>query len=438
MRFIPIKAKDREEMLNAIGASSISSLFSDIPEDALIGKPPELPPELNEIRLGKEIEGIAGKNRTAKQLKAFIGAGCYNHSVPAAVPAITGRSEFYTAYTPYQAEASQGLLQAIFEWQTYICSLTGMDLANASMYDGASASAEAVLMAKKATGRNKVLVCNSLNPFYKAVVKTYANAAGVILEEVKLDQIGKHLDEETACVLVQQPDFFGRVLKLQQIEKQVHEKSALLVLAVAEALSLAFVEKPSDCGADIVAVDAQSFGNPMSFGGPAVGVIACRKKFMRLIPGRLVGRTQDAEGKPGFILTLQTREQHIRRERATSNICSNQALCALASTVYLALLGEKGLKELAGENNENAAYLAGRLEALGFSLPFGKGFFNEFVVKVKDAGKVQARLLEKGIVFGYSLGNDFPEVEDYILVAVTELNSRADIDMLVKELEAVK
>ena len=422
MRFVPHSKEVKKAMLKEIGVSGIEELFVDVPKKVLLKGELNIGKPLGEKELRREIEALASKNRNAKHLKLFLGAGCYNHFIPTTVPAITGRSEFYTAYTPYQAEVSQGMLQAIYEWQSYICLLTGMDLANASLYDGASACAEAMLMAVASTKRKKVLIAKGLNPEYKAVLQTYARANGIELKEVEVGGLGTG---ETACLIVQQPDFFGRINELKEIAEKLHEKGALLVVAISEALSLGLLEKPSSFDADIVAMEAQSFGNAMSFGGPHAGVIACKQQFIRQIPGRLVGKTVDADGKEGFLLTLQAREQHIRREKAGSNICSNQALCALASTVYLATVGENGLKELAKENNGNANYLAEKLEAIGFELPYGKEFFNEFVVKKKGASELQKKLLEKGFVFGLDLG------EDKLLVAATEMNSKQDIDELV-------
>lgn len=438
MQFIPNTEKDKKEMLQAIAIKSSRELFADIPKQVLLQKELNLPAALNERELRKEIESIAALNKTAGQLQLFLGAGCYNHFIPATVPAITGRSEFYTAYTPYQPEISQGILQAIFEWQTYICLLTGMDVANASMYDGASATAEAMIMAKSITGRKKVLIVKSLNPEYKAVVETYANAGGLQLKEIEISELNREIDNETACFIAQQPNFFGCIENLGEIAKQVHAKGALLIVAIAEAMSLPFIGKPAESGADIVALDVQSFGNAMNFGGPAAGVIACRQQFLRQIPGRLVGKTVDVEGKEGFILTLQAREQHIRREKAGSNICTNQALGALAATVFLATLGEKGLQLVAEENNANAKYLASKLEHLGFQFPFGNNFFNEFVVKKKDIKKIQGKLLQKNIVFGYLLEEKFPELHDCVLLAATEMNSKEEIDNLIVILDEIK
>ncbi len=438
MRFIPNSEKEKREMLKEIGVNNVKELFADVPKKVLIEREMNLQPALNERELRKEIESIAALNKTAKQLQLFIGAGCYNHFIPATVAAITSRSEFYTAYTPYQPEISQGILQAIFEWQTYICLLTGMDVANASMYDGASATAEAMVMAKNFTGRKEVLVAKSLNPEYKAVVETYANAGGLQLREIETKDLVDAIDEETACFIVQQPNFFGCIEKLSEIGKAVHAKEALLVVAIAEAMSLPFIGEPAESGADIVAADVQSFGNAMNFGGPAAGVIACRQQFLRQIPGRLVGKTADADGKEGFILTLQAREQHIRREKAGSNICTNQSLGALAATVFLATIGKKGLKEVAGENHANALYLAEKLQTIGFEFPFGKNFFNEFVAKKKDIKKIREKLLQKNIVFGLLLEENFPELRDCVLLAATEMNSKWEIDKLAAELEALQ
>ena len=435
MRFVPHNEKEKSEMLKEVGVASIEELFKDIPENVRVKGELKIGKPLSELELRREIEDLAAKNKSAKQLSLFLGAGCYNHFIPATVPAITGRSEFYTAYTPYQPEISQGMLQAIYEWQSWTCILTGMDLANASLYDGATACAEAMLMAGNARRRKKVLVSDGLNPEYLGVLKTYANANSVELKEIKIAGLEKELDENVSCLIVQQPNFFGQIEELKGLAEKLHEKKALLVVAITEALSLAFCEKPADYDADIVALEAQSFGNPMSFGGPHPGVIACKKDFVRQIPGRLVGKTNDTEGKDGFILTLQAREQHIRRERAGSNICSNQALCALASTVYLSTLGEKGLEETAKENHENAKYLAEKLKGLGFELPFGDNFFNEFVAKKQDLKEIHSALSKKDIVFGYPLEMEFPEIKDSVLLAVTEMNSKQEIDALVLELE---
>ncbi len=438
MRFIANNDANKKEMLKEIGAKSIKDLFVDIPKQALIENSLALPNSLSEKDLRKQLESLGQKNKTNRQLSLFLGGGCYNHFIPATVPAITGRSEFYTAYTPYQAETSQGILQAIYEWQTMICMLTGLDAANASIYDGATATAEAIIMAKNIKGKNKVLVAKSLNPEYLEVAKTYAKANGLELKEIELAELEREIDEKTACLIVQQPNFFGCIENLKEIEKKVHAKNALLIVAVAEALSLAFLPLLKMADADIVSADVQSFGNSMSFGGPAAGVIACKQQYVRQLPGRLVGKTVDSDGKQGFILTLQAREQHIRREKASSNICTNQALGALAATVYLATVGEKGLKEIAEENHGNALYLAGMLREKGFSLPFGKSFFNEFVVKKPGIKELHKKLLSKGIVFGLLLEDRFPKLKDCALVTATEMNSREEIDKLAAALEEEK
>lgn len=435
MQFVSHTEKDKKEMLHAIGVESVQELFADIPKKVLIEGNLDIPAALDEKDLRKEIESIAAMNKTAKQLALFLGAGCYNHFIPATVPAILGRSEFYTAYTPYQPEISQGILQAMFEWQTFVCLLTGMDLANASMYDGAEATAEAMIMAANFTGKRRVLIAKSMNPEYKEVVETYANAGNLLLKGIEVSDLEKEIDGETACFIVQQPNFFGCIEQLDEIEKTVHAQGALLVVAVAEALSLGFLQPPGKANADIIAMDVQSFGNPMGFGGPAAGVIACKQQLLRHIPGRLVGKTIDSEGKEGFILTLQAREQHIRREKAGSNICSNQTLCALAATVFLATVGENGLRTIAAENHKNALCLAEGLRRLGFEFPFGNNFFNEFVVKKKGIRLLQEKLLRGGIVFGYLLEKKFPELKDCVLLAATEMNDRGELDKLFAALE---
>ena len=431
MRFIPHSDKEKEEMLKEAGVATINELFKDIPKEVFLKEELGIGKGLSEIELKKHIEELAAKSKSAKQLKLFLGAGCYNHFIPSTVSAITGRSEFYTAYTPYQPEISQGMLQAIYEWQSYICMLTEMDLANASMYDGASATAEAMMMAVHATKRKKVLFAKELNPEYRAVLQTYANSSNLELKEVALEELEKEIGDNTACLIVQNPNYLGKVEELKAISEQVQGKGAALVVAIAEALSLGFLDTPGNYGADIVAMDVQSFGNPMGFGGPAAGVIACKDKFKRHIPGRLVGKTVDSEGKEGFVLTLQAREQHIRREKASCNICSNQALCALAATVYLATVGEKGLKEIAKQNNENAKYLAEKLNGTDIELET-ENFFNEFVVKTQGAKQLQEKLLKKGFVFGYALD------EERVLVTATELNSKDEIDELIEAIGELK
>ena len=421
MNFIPNTDKQREEMLKVAGAGSASDLFNDIPNAVFLKEKLKIADGISEIQLKKELTGLSEKNNT--RLVSFLGAGAYNHFVPSVVNHIISRAEFYTAYTPYQPEISQGILQAVYEYQTMICALTGMDVANASMYDGASALAEACIMAVSITKRDEIIISAGVHPEHKEVVKTYCDAHGFRLVEIDADSLKDKISEKTAAVLVQSPDFFGCIEDLKSIGSVVHEKNAIFVVSVVEATSLGLF-CPGDLGADIAVAEGQGFGNPLSFGGPYLGVMAAKEKYARQLPGRIVGGTTDANGNKGYILTLQAREQHIKREKASSNICSNEALCALAATVYLATLG-KNLERLAELNLQKAHYLADKLKEAGFELLYGKPFYNEFAVKVKDAKKAYKKLLKKGFVAGYVLD------KDSLLLCVTEMNTKEEMDKLV-------
>ncbi len=444
MRYLPHTPEDVAAMLSQIGVNSIEDLFVEIPESVRLNRTMELPEALAEADLLRELRQFAGKNASVATHRSFLGGGAYNHFSPAAVDQLISRSEFYTAYTPYQPEISQGTLQAIFEFQTLICQLTGMDAANASMYDGASACAEAVLMAMRLTRRSKVLLSKALNPRYREVTATYCRYLGVQLEELELggdgrtdlEDLAAKLDDATAAVVMGYPNYFGVVEPLSEVAEATHAAGAVLVAAVAEPVALGVLKSPGELGADIVVGDGQSFGLPLSFGGPYVGFFATRQKGLRAMPGRLVGETVDLDGKRGFVLTLATREQHIRREKATSNICSNQGLCALIATVYLSLLGKQGLRELAQQNYAKAAYAREQIAALeGLSLPFAAPAFNEFVVRSDaEVAPLLARLQEQGILAGIPLRSDYPELNDCFLVCVTEQNTRRDIDELVEAL----
>jgi len=440
LNFIPNTGKQIEEMMQSIGIKSIDELFVDIPEKILLKQELNLPEALSEQELLAELEKISSKNTHPNSVSYFLGAGSYNHYIPAAVPFLVMRSEFYTAYTPYQPEISQGMLQAIYEFQSLICSLTGMDVANASMYDGASALGEAMIMSCNITKRKKLLVSKSIHPQYRETLSTYSWAHGAEIKEISFDKEGitfleelkKEISEEIAAVMVQYPNFFGCVEDLEEIGKIAHEKGALFVVAITEPLALGLIEAPGKFGADIVLGEGQSFGNPMSYGGPGVGFMAVKNEFVRQIPGRLVGRTTDKEGKRGFIMTLQAREQHIRREKSSSNICSNEALAALASAVYLTLLGKSGLSKMAELNAQKANYLYEKLFGInGIKKVFNGKIFNEFVVKVKDAKEIQKKLLKENIVAGYDLGNDYKELENCLLFCVTEMNSPEQIEKLI-------
>ncbi|MFH1470628.1 MAG: aminomethyl-transferring glycine dehydrogenase subunit GcvPA [Candidatus Micrarchaeota archaeon] len=412
MNYVP--NKDLEEMLRVSGVKTVEELFAAVHQK--LGRRLNLPEPKSELELSNHLRELSEKNTL---LKNFIGAGSYDHYIPSAVAHITSRSEFYTAYTPYQAEVSQGTLQVIYEFQTYMCMLTGMDVTNASMYDGASATAEAAFMACDLTDRDEIAVLNPLNPNYERVLRTYCESRGV--------KITKEVGGKTACVLIQNPDFEGNVWKLEEFASKAHEKGALLVVSVSEPTSLAILKAPGECGADIVAGEAQGLGNPVSFGGPMLGYISVKKEFVKRIPGRLCGLTTDSKGKKGFVLTLQAREQHIRRERASCNICSNEALCALATTVYLALMGKTGLANVAKLSYERAHSLQKKLSGLGFALENEKPFYNEFVVKspVKTR-KLIASLEKKGISAGVDLGND------RMLVCCTEKLSEQDVQYYVE------
>ena len=447
MRYIPNSPEERKEMLEAIGLKSAEELFDSIPQDLLLKRPLNTPAALSEIELLNRFEKM-GKRNAAARRPSFLGGGAYSHYIPTIVDHIISRSEFFTAYTPYQPEISQGTLQTIFEFQTLVCQLTGMEVANASMYDGSTALAEAVLMAERVTRRSKVIATSSVHPQYLEVVHTYVQHAGIDLEVVPFDAqtgqsaaaLAKAVDDHTAALVVQSLNFFGCVEELSALADAAHAKGALLVVAVTEAMSLGLLKSPGACGADIVVAEGQSFGVPLSFGGPYVGLFATRERYARQIPGRLVGEAYDKKGHRGFVLTLATREQHIRREKATSNICTNEGLIALAATVYLETMGRRGIQEAAHQCLQKAAYAAGRIASLdGFSLPFSGPRFNEFVVRGPlDAGELLARLgKEKGIEGGIPLWRFFSDRPNDFLVCVTEINSRDEIDALVEGLSEV-
>jgi glycine dehydrogenase subunit 1 len=442
LRYIPHTDAEVRRMLDAIGIDAVEDLFAVIPEKLRLARALALPPALSEQELLAELESLSARNAHSGSHDWFLGAGVYAHFVPSAVDAIASRAEFATSYTPYQAEISQGTLQAIFEWQTMVCGLTGLEVANASMYDGASATAEAALMAMRATRRSRVVRSAGLHPHYRDVVHTYLAGLETQVVEAPLAADGRTaplhalVDGATACVVVQQPNFFGVVEDVTAAARAAAAHGALLVVSVNEALSLALLRAPGELGADIVCGEAQSFGVPMSLGGPHLGFMATRQKLVRQLPGRLVGATVDGEGRPGYVLTLATREQHIRRERATSNICTNQGLCLLMATVYLALHGRVGLRRLAELNLAKAEYAKAKVrQTPGLSLRFAGPTFNEFVVEVAGgAGPALARALEQGIVGGLELATQLDGHEDSLLVCTTELASRAAIDRLVAAL----
>lgn len=443
MRYLPLTDADRQKMLETIGAASVDALFVDVPKAARLAAPLDLPDHLGEIEVERAVARLAAKNLDAGSVPSFLGAGLYRHFVPAAVDYLIQRGEFLTAYTPYQPEISQGTLQALFEFQTQVALLTGMEIANASLYDGATAAAEAMLMARRLSRRERVLVSGGLHPHYRDVARTMAGGVIEVLPP-KLgggEELASKVDRTTACVVVQNPDFFGNIRDLSGISAACAAAGALLVVVVTEALSLGAIRSPGEMGADIVAAEGQSFGNGLNFGGPTVGLLACREKFLRQMPGRLCGQTVDIEGRRGWVLTLSTREQHIRREKATSNICTNSGLCALAFTIHAALLGEEGLKRLAAINHEKAVALAERLGRLPGCEVTTPAFFNEFTLRLPlPAASAVERLAEDGVLAGVPLSRLYPEAEalaNHLLVAVTEVTEESDMAALAAGLEGL-
>jgi glycine dehydrogenase subunit 1 len=432
-------------MLATIGVANLDALFASVPDKLRLARSLAVPQVVSEQEVAAELAALAARNANAGTHEWFLGAGTYSHYAPTAVDSLISRAEFTTAYTPYQPEISQGTLQTIFEWQTMICGLTGLEVSNASLYDGASAAAEAVLMAMRLTRRSKVVVAHGLHPHYGEVLETYVRALDVTIVAApravdgRSAAVGELVDDETACVVVQQPSFLGSVQDLAAIGTAARARGALFIVVVNEALSLGLLRAPGDLGADIVCGEAQSFGVPMSFGGPALGFLATRERHVRQMPGRLCGQTVDSRGKRGFVLTLSTREQHIRREKATSNICTNQGLCLLIATVYLSLLGRVGLAKLARLNFAKAEYLKQQIrQTPGLALPLAAPTFNEFVVSVPDAAAALARALDAGIIGGLDLTPYAPELGSSLLVCVTELATRDAIDRLVAVLAGRK
>ena len=434
MRYLPKSPAERQQMIAAIGAKSIEDLFSSIPEKYRLKKPLDLPGPLSETEIIQYFRGRAGENSLG--YTSFLGAGVYNHLQSVVTDVILQRGEFLTSYTPYQAEISQGTLQAIFEFQTLMCQLTGQEVANASMWDGSTATTEAVLMAERVTGKGRVLVARSVHPEYREVLRTYGKNSGLHVEEIGFTPEGtldihglqSALRQDVCAVVVQSPNFFGAIETLAPLADAAHASGALLVCAVTEGVSLGLLQPPRE--ADIVALEAQSFGLAPSYGGPYAGVVASREKFVRQMPGRLAGQTTDSEGHRGFVLTLATREQHIRREKATSNICTNQALCALAATVHLMLLGKEGLREMAQQNLSKAHFAFGELQKIpGVKRAFSAPFFNEFTLEFPRSVKlINAALLREKIVGPFVIGSAYPELTKHGLVCVTETISRQEIE----------
>jgi glycine dehydrogenase subunit 1 len=447
MTYSPHTDADRERMLAAVGVADLEALFADIPR-SVRASDWAVPPPLTEQEVRTELARLAGRNRIPEV--SFLGAGAYRHLVPSVVMEVIGRPEFATSYTPYQPEVSQGTLQSIYEFQSLICELTEMEVASASHYDGATATAEAALMACRLTRRHRVAVSTAVSPDYRRVLATYCAGPGVEIVEVPADleaggtgttQVSAARDalgDDLACLVVQQPNFLGQLEPMRELADAAHGVGAQLV-AVVEPTSLAALEPPGAYGADIVAAEGQPLGIPASFGGPYVGLMAARMESVRQMPGRLVGATRDVEGRRGYVLTLQAREQHIRRERAASNICTNQALMALAATTYLAAVGPEGLREVAELSMAQARHVAGALEAAGLaSRRFSGPYYAEVALEVPDAARRHAALAERGIVAGLVLERDYPPLTDTLLLAATELTTDADVERLVAELEATR
>ncbi|HET9921632.1 MAG TPA: aminomethyl-transferring glycine dehydrogenase subunit GcvPA [Ktedonobacteraceae bacterium] len=447
MSYIPNTPEDQAAMLAELGFSSLEDLLAPVPENVRLRRPLDLPPALAEPDLKRLLSKMAANNTNLDTTIAFLGAGTYDHAIPSVVPHLQRRSEFVTSYTPYQPEVSQGMLQAIYEFQTMVCQITGLDIANASLYDGATALVEAVLLAIGPGGRGEVVISQGVDPQYRQVLQTYAHARGFTVTEVptrdgvtSLEDLDEAVKPDTKAVVIQQPNFFGLVEDMAAIEPIAHKGKAVFVSTITEPASLGILAAPGDYNADIAVGELMSFGNPMSYGGPALGFMAAKQKYMRLLPGRLVGQTVEESGEKqtGYVLTLQTREQHIRRERATSNICTNQSLLAVGATIFLAALGKQGFRELGELCLQKAHYAFRQITALpGYEAAFSGPFFDEFVIKTPvPAQRLSRHLLQHGIIGGYDLGQAYPGMENAMLFCVTETRTKEDIDYLVQALKS--
>lgn len=444
--YIPNTKAEEELMLKSIGINSVDALFEDIPAELRLSQRLNLQEAMSELEVTRLIKGIADKNKSTEDLVCFLGAGAYDHYTPSIIKHITSRSEFYTAYTPYQPEISQGTLQVIYEYQTMIAGLTGMDVANASMYDGATACAEAGMMAVENTKRKTLVVSKTVHPEIRRVLATYMRFVNVEVVEIDhsegvtdLDKLKAAVNASTAGVIVQNPNFFGIIEDISEVEKTAHANKAMLIVNVADPISLGILKSPGEMGADIVVGEGQAFGNALNYGGPYLGFMAATSKLMRKLPGRIVGETNDVDGKRAYVLTLQAREQHIRREKATSNICSNQALCALTAAIYLTTMGKQGLKEAATQSMSKAHYAYNEIIKTGKYKPvFNKPFFKEFAVSSDiSASDINAELLKKDILGGYDLSKDYSELSNSLLFCVTEKRTKAEIDSLVNILKGM-
>ena len=446
MSYVPNTAAEQQAMLSAVGVETIEDLLQSVPEQVRLKRPLALPNALPEPNLKRLMLEISEKNADLDHYASFLGAGSYNHTLPSVVPHLYRRAEFVTSYTPYQPEISQGMLQAIYEFQTMVCQITGMDTANASLYDGGTAVVEAALLAVGTASDGEILVSRALDPQYRATLRTYAWSRGFSLKELPLEQgvtsvaaLEAALTPQTRGVIIQQPNFFGNLEDMRTIERLIHRSQCLYIVAVTEPASLGVLAAPGDYGADIVAAEGQSLGSPIGYGGPALGLFATKQDFVRRMPGRLVGKTVDDRGQEGYVLTLQTREQHIKRERATSNICTNQALLALATTVYLSALGRQGFYELGEHCARKAHYASESITSVpGFTALFQRPFFDEFAVATPmPVEQLNAQLRDRGIIGGYNLAHDYPELGEAALFAVTDSHTRSDIDSLVSALEDI-
>ena len=446
MRYLPLTDNDRSEMLEKVGLPSVDSLFGDVPKVARLRAELKLPDHKGEFEVEKIIESLADKNVSTSDVPSFLGAGAYRHHIPAAVDYLIQRGEFLTSYTPYQPEISQGTLQMLFEFQTQVALITGMEVANASMYDGATSCSEAVLMARRITRRDKVILSGGLHPHYRAVTETHTKYLDLDIINGPTDlngseDLSKLIDQEVSCVVVQNPSFFGHLKNFSELVRSCHDNGVLLIVVVPEIISLGAVLSPGDMGADIVVAEGQSLGNPLSFGGPYVGLFATREKYLRQMPGRLCGQTLDEAGRRGWVLTLSTREQHIRREKATSNICTNAGLCALAFSIHLALLGESGFRKLAKLNHYRAVQVADNLSDISNIEVLNNNFFNEISVRLsRPADEVVSILASQNILAGVPVSRLLPnenDLNDILLVAATECTSESEIEKLSKALKDI-
>lgn len=441
--YIANTLEDEKIMLKSIGAESVEELFNDIPEDVRLNRQLNINPSMSEMEVQKHVKTLSNKNKSTEDLVCFLGAGVYDHYIPSIIKHIVSRSEFYTAYTPYQPEISQGTLQAIFEYQSLICQLTGLDVANASMYDGATACAEAAFIAADSTRRKSIIVSKTVHPEIRRVLATYLRFKNLELVEVEekdgvtdISKLKELVNNKTAGVIVQNPNFFGIIEDMTEIEKTTHDNKALLIMNV-DPISLAVLKTPGEIGADIAVGEGQSLGNAMNFGGPYLGFMTATTKLMRKIPGRIVGQTEDVDGKRAFVLTLQAREQHIRREKATSNICSNQALNALTAAIYLTTMGKQGLKEVATQSMQKAHYAFNEITKLQkYKAVFDKPFFKEFVIECEEpVSVINEKLLENNIIGGYDVETKYPDYKNGLLLCVTEKRTKSEIQQLITAME---